>query len=97
MESIGMSWGVLWCPKDVLGSAWDALGTSLWVSGDPQESLEVLWWALEIIKKPLVFLVFPRTGAPMCISWALWGNTLEAFGDSSVFPGRPCALRGPFG
>ena len=40
MESIGMSWGGPWSPKDVLGSPWNALGTSLWVHGVPRESLE---------------------------------------------------------
>ena len=35
MESIGISWGGPWSPKDVLGSPWNALGTSLWVRGAP--------------------------------------------------------------
>ena len=35
MESIGKSWGGPWSPKDVLGSPWNALGTSPWVRGAP--------------------------------------------------------------
>ena len=35
MESIGVSWGGPWSPKDVLGSPWNALGTSLCVRGAP--------------------------------------------------------------
>ena len=87
MESIGKSWGGPWSPKDVLGSPWNALGTSLWFRGAPSG----------VLRGPLVgHANHSQTNSFPCISTTL-GDTLEAFGDSSVFPGRPCALRGPFG
>ena len=79
MESIGVSWGGPWSPKDVLGTPWNALGTSLWVRGASSG----------VLRSPLV-----GTGNHSKTIGFSYISMKEAFGHSSVILWRPCALRG---
>ena len=94
MESIGMSWGGPWSPKDVLGSPWNALGTSLWVRGTPSGVLRSPLVGSGNHHKTIGFSCISIKGCTLDHILGTLGDTWEAFGDSSVILRRPCALRG---
>ena len=71
---MGGAWGSLEQPWGSLGGPWGGSVGPCWRSGrsmgSPMGYIETFQAASEIIEKPLVFVVFPATVAPLGDTWA---------------------------